>query len=127
MICQDCKDDYHEVCKGATHCPCQHRVPTIEVPLKSGGVLVLRATTEEDQRPTLAPADVDKVIVEVPPEVADAIDLILAHPEFLVHRERPQRKPLVELVADGTYATEAEVTRAALRELTQLSQEMGLE
>lgn len=87
MICQDCKDGYHEVCKGATHCPCQHRVPTIEVPLKSGGVLVLRATTED----------------------------------------RPQRKSLVELVTDGTYTTEAEVTKAALVELTQLAQEMGLE
>lgn len=25
MICQDCKNDYHEGCKGATWCPCQHR------------------------------------------------------------------------------------------------------
>lgn len=113
MICLDCRNGYHEVCQGATHCPCQHRVPTIEVPLKSGGVLTLRATTENEN--------------DLPVEVADAIDRILAHPELLVKRDRPKRKTLTELVTNGTYTTEAEVTKAALVELTQLAEEMGLE
>lgn len=78
MICQDCKNGYHESCRGATWCPCQHR-----------GHQCSRECNHD--------------------------------------ADRPQRKSLVELVADGTYTTEAEVTKAALVELTQLAQEMGLE
>lgn len=29
MICQDCKSEYHEGCRGGTWCDCQHRVPEI--------------------------------------------------------------------------------------------------
>lgn len=25
MICVDCRNDYHEGCRGGTWCPCQHR------------------------------------------------------------------------------------------------------
>lgn len=116
MICIDCRNDYHEGCRGGTWCPCQHRVPTIEVPLKSGGALVLRATTEDD----------------LPVEVADAIDRIMAHPELLVRRERPQRKPEGQMTeyqkAEYEYSVQEEALRAAAAtELTQLAQEMELD
>lgn len=29
MICQDCKNGYHEGCPSGTWCDCQHRMPEI--------------------------------------------------------------------------------------------------
>jgi hypothetical protein len=78
MICQDCRNGYHEGCKGDTWCPCQHR-----------GHQCSRECNHD--------------------------------------AERPQRKSLVELVTDGHHTTEASLHEAALTELTQLTQEMGLE
>lgn len=45
MICQDCKSEYHEGCRGGTWCDCQHRVPLVS--LVTGGVHTTEASLEE--------------------------------------------------------------------------------